>query len=71
VVYKFLKDRIMKQITILELTKLLGGRGVSSCAEVQYMANTHMVPKNPSDEERDAEERFWDNWAELFDRYCK
>lgn len=58
----------MKKITFLELANLLGG--YSSCADVQYAANTHHAPCNPSKEEMDAEERFWKEWLEAYDSLC-
>lgn len=66
-----ISKKIMKQIANFELTSLFGGRAISSCEEVQYMASTHVAPFNPSPAEQAAEDKFWANWLELFDRYCR
>lgn len=61
----------MKKVSVTELVMLSGGSVMtSSCAQVQYIANMHMIPENPSTEEQDAEERFWKHWCTLYDLYC-
>ncbi len=64
-------EKIMKKISPFELTNLMGGYTYSSCAEVQFAANTHHAPSKPSPEELEEEERFWDDWRNEFDRLCK
>lgn len=63
-------NNIMKQLSIWEMTNLLGGYCYSSCAEVQYAAGTHQAPPNPSEAEEEAEEKFWDDWCKEFERLC-
>ncbi|MDE6536594.1 MAG: hypothetical protein K2M13_00915 [Muribaculaceae bacterium] len=58
----------MKEISFDEMACLMGG--YRTCAEVQYAAATHFTPYDPSPEERDAEERFWADWCNEFDRLC-
>ncbi|MDE6022035.1 MAG: hypothetical protein K2G13_00890, partial [Muribaculaceae bacterium] len=60
--------KIMKKISILELANLMGG--YRSCEEVKYAGNTHFRKANLSPEEQDAEDAFWRDWLEEFDRWC-
>lgn len=61
--YNILMDKIMKQITSIELLALNGGAAGYDCMTLlQYEANTH---RNSGDEE--LENAFWDEWADRFE----
>ncbi len=53
----------MKKVTSIELVALNGGAAAYNCRQLlQYEANTHQCS-----DDKDAENAYWDNWA---DRYA-
>lgn len=61
----------MKKVYAFELANLIGGSANNAyCADVQYMASTHLVPENPTEQEQKAEDEFWKMWLRLYDMHC-
>ena len=60
----------MEKISLSELINIMGGYTYSSCAEVQFAADTHRAPSSSAPEVQEAEAKFWEDWANEFKRLC-